>query len=141
MYLWEVIANVDFRTYCNTFWNIFGTTKDVTKCGPSDPVFITKIFKKYKKIWEPLWTIIFFICENLKLWKCWKVSVPNFSMFNVFKSWNYEVLNLRNCEILKFPNVYFWKNIIINSKVFIFGKLHFEIWKSKMGTGTWWRFP
>ena len=25
------IANVDFRTYCNTFWNIFATSKNVTK--------------------------------------------------------------------------------------------------------------
>ena len=31
---------------------ISGPTKNVTKSGPSDPVFITKICQKYKKIWE-----------------------------------------------------------------------------------------
>ena len=43
------MANVDFRTYCNTFWNIFGTIENVTKTGPSDPRFITKILNEYKK--------------------------------------------------------------------------------------------
>ena len=37
--------NFDSWTYCHTFWMISGTSKKST--GPSDPVFITKIYKKY----------------------------------------------------------------------------------------------
>ena len=43
--IYSKMANVDFRTYCNTFWNIFGSTKMVTELGPSDPIFINKMFQ------------------------------------------------------------------------------------------------
>ena len=43
------IANFDSRTNCNTFWMISGTSKNVSKSGPSDPVFITKIFQKLQE--------------------------------------------------------------------------------------------
>ena len=37
------MANLGSRTYSSTFWNIFGTSKNVTTYGPSDPLFITEI--------------------------------------------------------------------------------------------------
>ena len=49
VYNYSTIANSWFLIDCNIFWNIFGTTKNVAKSGPSDPVFITKILQKYKK--------------------------------------------------------------------------------------------
>ena len=49
----------DFQTYCNTFCMISGTSKKSTKSGLSDPVFITKILQKYKKLWGHLWTMLF----------------------------------------------------------------------------------
>ena len=45
-------ANLSFRMDCNTIWNIFGTSKTLTKCRPSGPVFITEIFQKHKKSLE-----------------------------------------------------------------------------------------
>ena len=40
------MANSVPRTYCNICWNIFGTSKNVTKDRPSGPLFITKVFQK-----------------------------------------------------------------------------------------------
>ena len=36
----------DFRTYCNTFWIIFGTSRKSTKSGPSGPLFITEMLQQ-----------------------------------------------------------------------------------------------
>ena len=43
------IANLGSRTYSNTFWIIFGTSKKSIKSGPQDHVFMTKTFDDYKK--------------------------------------------------------------------------------------------
>ena len=40
------MAIVDSRTYCNTLLGIFGTSKHVTKYGPSDPLLVTEVFQK-----------------------------------------------------------------------------------------------
>ena len=32
--------------------DICGTSKNVTKHGPSDPLFITEVLQKYKKLWK-----------------------------------------------------------------------------------------
>ena len=43
-------VNFDSRTYCNTFWEIFGTSKLFTKPGPVyTPILSQKHFKKYTK--------------------------------------------------------------------------------------------
>ena len=39
------MANFDSWTYCNTFWMISATSKNSTKSGPSDPVFVTATFQ------------------------------------------------------------------------------------------------
>ena len=59
------LGMLGFLIDCNTFWNIFGTTNNATKSGPSDPVFITKVLHKLKEIWQHPYNI-FFISENLK---------------------------------------------------------------------------
>ena len=43
------MANFDSRTYCNIFWSIFGTSKNVTKYGPRALYLLQKYFKQYKK--------------------------------------------------------------------------------------------
>ena len=43
------IANLGYRTYCNTFWIIFGTSKKRTKYRFSDFSFITRILQKKRK--------------------------------------------------------------------------------------------
>ena len=100
------MANFDPRTYCNTFWNISETSKNVTKYRPSDPVFITKRFQKYKKMRGHPWNILFSclriwfleilesICtelfevlefEALKSWKCenWNSKKMKFCYFEI----------------------------------------------------------
>ena len=46
------IANFESRTYSNTFWNIFGASKHVTKYGPHAPYLLQKHFKQHKKDME-----------------------------------------------------------------------------------------
>ena len=49
-------ANLDSGTYCNTFKMIAGTSKKSTKSGPSDPVFINKMFQRIQeKLSEHPW--------------------------------------------------------------------------------------
>ena len=43
------IANLGFRMACETFWDIFGTFKKLTKDGPSDPLLITEVLYKISK--------------------------------------------------------------------------------------------
>ena len=46
------MANFDSRTYCNTFWAILGTSKNVTKCRTLGPLFITEILhKRLEQLW------------------------------------------------------------------------------------------
>ena len=112
------IAHFDSRTYCNTFCMISGTTKHVTKSGPSDPVFITKIFQKIQETYGNILENLIFISENLKVWKSWKVDVPNCSFFTLFcffvwggvdilKMWNVETLKMTFWlfESLEFPKL------------------------------------
>ena len=44
------MANFYFRTYSNSFWIIYGTSKKVTKYGPPPPYLLQKYYKTYKKI-------------------------------------------------------------------------------------------
>ena len=100
------MANFDSRTYCNIFWMMSGTSKHVTKSGPSDPVSITRTFQKN---WETNGIIlehIIFVSENVKFWNCWKVRVPYFSSVRFLNFWNLKTLKLRNSEML-FSE--FWK--------------------------------
>ena len=47
------IAIVVSRAYCNMFWDIFGTTKNVAKSGPSYPhVDHQNTSKDTSKLWE-----------------------------------------------------------------------------------------
>lgn len=48
------------------FDSFFGTSDFFTKSGPADPVFITKICQKYKKLMGTSLNIVFFISEKLK---------------------------------------------------------------------------
>ena len=45
------IANVDSQTYFNALWMVSGTSKKMTKSGPSDPVVITRIFQNVQEIY------------------------------------------------------------------------------------------
>ena len=55
------MANFDSRTYCNTFWIIFGTFQNVTKYGPSDFVFITEILQQLQENMETCYKHISFV--------------------------------------------------------------------------------
>ena len=44
-FYYSEMANEGPRTYSNTFWIIFGTSKNVTKCRPPGHLFITKILQ------------------------------------------------------------------------------------------------
>ena len=46
------MANFDFRTYCNTFWIIFGTPKNRQNMDPRTPYVLQKCLKTYKKLME-----------------------------------------------------------------------------------------
>ena len=59
------IVNLDFRTYCDIGWNIFGTSKNSTKYGPADPLFTTKHFNEYKNI--PQTSLTNIICSYLNV--------------------------------------------------------------------------
>ena len=87
------MANFDSRTYCNTVWNIFGTTKPVTKSGTSDPVFITKILQKIQEQYENILEHIFCnICESeiLKVWE---------SLCTIFEMLEFELLTSLTFEV------------------------------------------
>ena len=127
-------ANLDFQTYCNTFWMISGTSKTSTKSGPSDPEFLTKIFQRHKKIWEHPWNILFVyrwdsevlkrlegLCTYILIFKFWfpKVLFCEIWSYRILfsetlKSWNFEIWTLMhwafgNFEIWKVEN---WNNEI-----------------------------
>ena len=96
----------------------------MTNFGPSDPVFISKILQVIQEIlWGHLWNILFFISENLKLWNCWKVCVPNFSNFDVLVLSIIEMWEFRTFEILRISKVA-WTFGIWES-------WQFEKWKSQ----------
>ena len=110
------MANFDSRIYCNTFWSIFGTTKKVTKSGPSDPVIITKILQK--RIGNILKNIMF-VSESLKHWNCWKVCAP--ICLNCFPFWK--------LESLKFENLNLWN---MNWKLKVWRIWNVENWSFKL---------
>ena len=107
---------------------MFGTTKSVTKSGPSEPVFITKILQKIQENHGGiLEQYCIFTYENMKLWKCWTVRVPNFFMFynlKMLKSWTFRdervEFDLLLNETLKFEKPQFgtWRHqsFIVSSK-------------------------
>ena len=86
------MAKFDFRTYCNTFWMISGATKNVTKSGPLDPIFITKIFqKKQEQYGNILGKYYFHIWESEILGN---VCVPNLLKFWNLRIWKLHKWNL-----------------------------------------------
>ena len=116
----------DSQTYCNTFSMISGTSKKSSKYGPSDPVFITKIFQTLQEnILEHPWTYylsyptiwnsehggrsvhLAFVFRNSELFifKCLSFEIKEFGdfvfefMFLMF--WNFGTLELWICDILK----------------------------------------
>ena len=72
-------------------------------------------------------TNIILIAENLKLWKCWKVSVPNFLKFWIlkFQNWKVEIGEFENWH-LKSLKMKLWKLKI--------WKWEFEHWKLKIAS-------
>ena len=95
------------------FWNIFGTPNNVTKSGPSDPVFITNISqKKQEQVWEHPWNIWF---SYLRIWiseNCGRYVYLTLwlFMFLILKFWNmnmkFEIVNCEAFKLLDFPLVY-----------------------------------
>ena len=115
---------------CNTFCMISGTSKNVPKSGPSDPVFITEIFEKHKKIWERLWTTLL---SYLRIWnpenvgrcaymflKLWTLKIWNSDNFKM-EIWNAEIGNLTNLEMRNLKYEMNFRN----------SKLEFEKWESR----------
>ena len=80
------MANFDSRMDCNTFWILYGASKNVTKYGPSEPVFITNYFKKYKTKYGNIHEHIIFISENIFL------KNRGRPMYLAF--WNFGICNL-----------------------------------------------
>ena len=129
------MANFDSRTYCNTFWMISRTSKNVTKSGPSDPVFITTIFQRIHENMGTSMKHIIFKSDNLTFWKFRNVCVPNFAcscVFDILKLWNlkFEIVNF---EISKFqiPTFEIWS--LYSLKVWNLETLKFEISKNAPG--------
>ena len=61
----KLLINDSWLIDCNTFWNIFGTTKTVTKSGPSGPVFITRILQQIQEQYGGIFeTYDFYILES-----------------------------------------------------------------------------
>ena len=96
------------------FWN----DQNVTKCGPSDPAFITKILQTLPEIMGTSLNNIIFISENLKFWETWKVHVPHFlKLVNLIlrktKLWatqHLEISKLKFCNWTSYSwNSGFWK--------------------------------
>ena len=55
------MANLGTRTYSNTFWIIFGTSKNVTKSRPPRPLFITRILQNIQENMDTFYTNISFV--------------------------------------------------------------------------------
>ena len=113
MYLWgfkgfnySQMANEWFLIGCNTFWNIFGTTQNVTKSGPSDPVFITKTLLKSKNNYGDIFGTYY--VSYLRIWN----SENGRYMYQTF--WNFVIWTVENLkiQIWKHDNL---KNEIWNS--------------------------
>ena len=43
------MANLGFRTSCNTRWIILATSKNMTKYGPPGPLFITEMLQRIEE--------------------------------------------------------------------------------------------
>ena len=97
-----------FLIDCNIFWNIFGTTENVTKSGPSDPAFITNIFQKIQETHgDSLEQYDFHIWEHemLKILEglCTKLfDIFEFELLKItnFDSWKYEKWEFENGNCL-----------------------------------------
>ena len=145
------IANFDFRTDCNTFWMISGTSKKSTKPGPSDPVFINKTHFNNK---ENMGTSLNILFSYLRIWNSanvWRsvyltfwICHFRFSMFISLTSWPFKIWI---CVIwkMKLGKLTLWK-------LWKFKIWNFDMWKwifehlklsnfAKAGTGKWWRSP
>ena len=115
------MANFDSRTYCNTFWNMFGTTKNVTKYGPSDPV------------WEHPWNIF----SYLRTW-----NSDSFGRYVCLTFWNYlkiEKWTLENemldNKIHEIRNLKSWK-----LEIWTFVNWTFESWTIGNFELPFWKF-
>ena len=116
LFLWFLIIPkwlIDDPWSIATFrWMISGTTKNVTKSRPSDPVFITKILQKIQEhLKEQPWNILF------------------------LHIWEYEILKVleglctRLFEILKSETLKTWIFEMFNFEKWTFGNWTFETWQ------------
>ena len=70
------MANSWFRTYSNTFWIIFGTSKNVSKLRPPAPYSLPNYFNQYKKIWMYFIIILFLWIRESKRLPFLETHVP-----------------------------------------------------------------
>ena len=95
------MANQWFLIDCNIFWNIFGTTGNVTKYGPSEPVFITKILQQIQDfLWGHPWKVSSYL--RTLIYEAFGRSV--YIAFRVFYFWKFETLKLRTLKSYKLKN-------------------------------------
>ena len=65
-FIYSKMANVDFRTYCNTFWIIFGTSNKKRAKWPPVPLFITEILRKIKRNMDAFYKNIILVNQGSK---------------------------------------------------------------------------
>ena len=71
------MANLDSWTYCNSFWNIFGTSNKSTKYGPWASYLLQKYFKPHKKM-IGIFTYDFLRCGKFVCLCFLKLMYPKF---------------------------------------------------------------
>ena len=94
---------------------ISGSTKNVTKSGPSEPVFITKILQKNKKIMESSLTNIMFVNMGIIFWNVLKVTCIFFEISST------SCLNHKNAH-MKSQKSWIWISYLPKTMKWKFGK-------------------
>ena len=94
-------------------------------------------------MWNYLWNILFFILENLEIWKDWKYCVPNFKICclykkdNVVKSWKSRWgLKMINFPSLKFTKAGKWISHRSKMKQNVCQFLYFKRFAQSAGPGS-----
>ena len=106
-------------------------------------LYSAPIYFKNTRRYGRILGFLFFVSDNLKLWKCWKVCVPHFLKYWIFD--NLKIRILENCKI-DIGKLDIWKLEVWKLKVrqldFLFWKLRARQFFIKIcddGHRKWWK--